>query len=70
MFGPLFTSVRLTGTNAPIEFHADFPIMQVQPLPREALDEQALNACEVVPAIDSLHREGWMISTIPWYRPM
>ncbi|MCW3475989.1 DUF6065 family protein [Limobrevibacterium gyesilva] len=58
-FGPLFTNMRLTKTNVPIEFTIDFPVFQVQPLPREALDEQALNGFGVVPEIEALQPEDW-----------
>src|SRR4029077_20322517 len=34
-FGPLFTNVRLTRTNSPVEFHMRYPLFQVQPLLRE-----------------------------------
>jgi hypothetical protein len=35
-FGPLFTNIRLTRSNAPVEFHQRYPMMQVQPVPRAA----------------------------------
>ncbi len=38
-FGPLFTNVRLTRTHKPVHLRADFPLLQVQPLPREAYAE-------------------------------
>ena len=38
-FGPLITNVRLTKTNVPINFRADFPFLQVQPIPRDAYDD-------------------------------
>jgi hypothetical protein len=31
-FGPLFTNIRLTRTNSPVEFHVRYPLFQVQPL--------------------------------------
>src|SRR5947209_10398937 len=34
-FGPLFTNLRLTRTNSPVEFHMRYPLFQVQPLLRE-----------------------------------
>jgi hypothetical protein len=34
-FGPLFTNIRLTGTNSPVEFHVRYPLFQVQPLLRQ-----------------------------------
>ncbi len=58
-FGPLITNMRLTKTNVPIEFRADFPMMQVQPLPRAALDDQLLNNYELVPAMNQLSPEDW-----------
>ena len=38
-FGPLFTNVRLTRTNSPIEFHKRYPLFQVQPVLRECYHE-------------------------------
>jgi Family of unknown function (DUF6065) len=35
-FGPLFTNIRLTRTNSPVEFHIRYPLFQVQPLLRES----------------------------------
>ncbi len=58
-FGPLITNMRLTKTDTPIEFRADFPILQVQALPREALDDTAQNNFEVVPDLDHMRPEDW-----------
>ncbi len=49
-FGPLFTNVRLTRTDMPIRFRADFPLLQVQPVPRAILRDEVQNA--VPKAID------------------
>ena len=49
----------MTRTGVPIEFRADFPLLQVQPLPREALDDQALNNHELVPEIPAMQPEDW-----------
>ena len=38
-FGPLITNIRLTKTDVPIDFRADFPLLQVQPIPRNAYDD-------------------------------
>jgi hypothetical protein len=38
-FGPLFTNIRLTRTNSPVEFHVRYPLFQVQPLPRQCYSE-------------------------------
>jgi Family of unknown function (DUF6065) len=38
-FGPLFTNIRLTRTNSPVEFHVRYPLFQVQPLPRQCYED-------------------------------
>jgi Family of unknown function (DUF6065) len=58
-FGPLITNVRLTKTNVPIQFRADFPVMQVQVLPRKALEEQGQNSYELVPDLAQFSPEDW-----------
>jgi hypothetical protein len=42
-FGPLITNMRLAKTDVPIDFRADFPLLQVQPIPRHAYDDVTLN---------------------------
>lgn len=58
-FGPLFINLRLTKTDVPIEIRADFPLFQVQPLPREAYGDTTLNAYELVPDLAGLRPEDW-----------
>jgi hypothetical protein len=58
-FGPLITNLRLTKTNVPINFRADFPFLQVQPIPREAYGDALLNRYELVPNISGLTPEDW-----------
>ena len=58
-FGPLITNFRMTKTGVPIEFRADFPFLQVQPLPRAALDDRALNEHELVPELSAMRPEDW-----------
>jgi hypothetical protein len=58
-FGPLITNMRITKTDVPIEFSADFPVVQVQALPREALDETAQNNFGIVPDLESFQPEDW-----------
>jgi hypothetical protein len=57
-FGPLFMNVRLTRTNAPIEFDEEMPFMQIQPVP-EALCGDALDAFATVPDLASWQPEDW-----------
>ena len=58
-FGPLITNMRITKTNTPVEFHADFPLLQIQPVPREAYDDATLNDYELVPDLAGLRPEDW-----------
>jgi len=45
-FGPLFTNVRLT-TNAPVEFHKNRPLFQVQPLLRQCYKNVSAEVLEI-----------------------
>ena len=58
-FGPLFAALRLTRTDQPVEFRADWPIFQVQPLPREVYAEATLNRFELVPDLHGLSAADW-----------
>ncbi len=51
--------MRLTRTDVPIDFRADFPLLQVQPVPRQAYDDAALNNYELVPDLEQLTPEDW-----------
>jgi hypothetical protein len=54
-FGPLFTNIRITRTNAPIEFHVRYPLFQVQPVRRESYVDPAF----VVSDATDLEPEDW-----------
>jgi hypothetical protein len=58
-FGPLFTNLRLTQTHKPIHLRPDFPLLQVQPLPREAYAEQTLAATDIVPDMVGMTDDDW-----------
>jgi hypothetical protein len=51
--------MRITKTDVPIDFSADFPMLQVLPIPRAAYDDSALNNYELVPDLASLRPEDW-----------
>src|SRR5436853_9391 len=57
-FGPLFTNIRLTRTNMPIEFDANFPFLQVQPIHRSSYGA-ALDDVEIVTDLGELAAEDW-----------
>ena len=48
-FGPLFTNLRLTRTHKPVHLRADFPLVQVQALPRQTYAEATLAATTLAP---------------------
>lgn len=54
-FGPLFTNIRLTRTNSPVEFHRRRPLFQVQPVPRQSYAEPSFAVCEAA----ELNAEDW-----------
>ena len=57
-FGPLFTNVRLTRTDTPITFEADYPLFQAQPLHRSAYSDDRLQfACET--GLATLSASDW-----------
>ncbi len=58
-FGPLFAAIRLAKTDTPIRFRPDYPLFQVQPLPREVLSEATLNRYELVPELRQLSEADW-----------
>lgn len=58
-FGPLFTNIRLLKTDEPIEFRAEYPLFQVQPLPRAAYDDKTLNKVELVGSLSDFTPEDW-----------
>jgi hypothetical protein len=58
-FGPLFTNVRLTKTDVPIHFRTEFPLLQAQPLPREAYTDKLLNSFEVITGMDQFTQDEW-----------
>lgn len=58
-YGPLFTNLRLTQTHRPVTFRSDFPLLQVQPLPRHAYGEETLSATDVVANMAALRDDDW-----------
>lgn len=57
-FGPLFTTIRVTRTNVPIEFKSEHPFLQIQPLHRALCYEQ-LDSYEVVADMRGLTSDDW-----------
>jgi hypothetical protein len=59
-FGPLFTNVRLTRTNAPTHFHADRPFVQLMPIHRANYSDHFLNDLEVHEAMEGIEPDDWL----------
>jgi hypothetical protein len=57
-FGPLFTVLRLTRTDVPVEFDASFPFLQVQPVHRDTYGD-SLDAYEVIGNLKDLEAQDW-----------
>ena len=58
-FGPLFSAIRLTRTGEPIDFRAEYPLFQAQPIPRDVYAEATLNNYELVPGLRQLEPADW-----------
>jgi hypothetical protein len=56
---PLIINLRFTRTSAPIRLRPDFPLGQVQPLPREAYAEKTLSMADVTAEIAGLVGGDW-----------
>ena len=57
-FGPLITNMRLTKTDVPIDFRADFPLLQVQPIPRQRLRRCHAEQLRAGPRPEAAHPGG------------
>jgi hypothetical protein len=58
-FGPLFTNLRFTRSHSPIQLRADFPLAQIQPLPRIAYADATLALAGDVPDLAGLAEHDW-----------
>ena len=58
-FGPLFTNLRLTRTHSPIRLRADYPLVQLQPLPRRLYAEPVLADMAPGPLLEDFAAEDW-----------
>ncbi len=58
-FGPLFTNIRLTRTHSPIQLRADFPLLQIQPVPRRLYTDAVLDDMRTAPSLNDLNAADW-----------
>lgn len=58
-FGPLFTNMRFTRSHMPVRLRADYPLLQVQPVPRQNYSNDTLDKMEVTPGPSHLTQAHW-----------
>lgn len=58
-FGPLFTNIRLTKTDVPVDFKVDYPLFMVQPVHRSTADLVGKTAVEVVGGLEQFLDSDW-----------
>jgi len=58
-FGPLFTNMRFTRSHMPVRLRADYPLVQVQPLPRHTYANDTLNRMDVTCGPGELTPADW-----------
>lgn len=58
-FGPLFTNLRFTRSNSPIRLAADFPLAQVQPIPRHVYGNETLASANFTASIATIEPAEW-----------
>jgi len=58
-FGPLFTNMRFTRSHMPIRLRADYPLLQVQPVPRYSYSADTLDRMQVTTGPTQLTQADW-----------
>ena len=58
-FGPLFTNLRFTRSNSPIRLASNFPLAQVQPIPRYIYSDEILSSANLTSDIAALTTTEW-----------
>jgi hypothetical protein len=51
--------MRLARTDAPIEIRRDYPLLQVQPIPRESYSNDTLSKFSIVEKLSDFDAEDW-----------
>lgn len=58
-FGPVIATLRIVKTDTVLEFRRGRPLVQIQPVPREAYARQTMHAMSTVHGIASLSEADW-----------
>ena len=71
-FGPLFTNMRFTRSHIPVRLRADYPLIQVQPVPRHAYSNETLDRMQTLgpSSLSEMHWNAYEASIVePNTRP-
>jgi Family of unknown function (DUF6065) len=58
-FGPLFVNMRFTRSHTPVRLRSDYPLVQVQPIPRHSYSNDTLDSMTVTPGLSELTEAHW-----------
>jgi len=58
-FGPLFTNIRMTRTDTPVEINQLRPLLQVQPIPQFAYADAVMNSATTTDAFTQWGEAEW-----------
>ncbi len=58
-FGPLFTNMRFTRSHTPVRLRDDYPLVQVQPVPRHVYSDETLGRMDIQANPADLTAEDW-----------
>lgn len=58
-FGPLFTNIRLTKTDVPVDFKTDYPLFMVQPVHRSTFNLVNGSQAQVVDGLENFLDSDW-----------
>jgi hypothetical protein len=69
-FGPLFTNMRFTRSHTPVRLRADYPLVQVQPVPRHCYSNDTLDQMDVTSELTAEHWDAYQAAIVePNSRP-
>ena len=58
-FGPLFVNMRFTRSHMPVRLRTDYPLAQIQPIPRNAYANETLDSVETGCGPEGLTADHW-----------
>lgn len=58
-FGPLFTNMRFTRSHMPVRLRDDYPLVQVQPVPRHIYSNETLDQMDITLNASDLTAKDW-----------